>query len=172
MFRPDRLLVRTYSCTAVPVPVPVPVAGIYYCTSNCAYACMRAVQNCMLARASAPEKFYGLCQYRRSKSVPNRLNQSVYVRRWMSVLADQIRKCTEPGTPARYIASDLLEFSCMCAHRAQSACHQSMGTGMCILNQFSEFWILKIDWKYIYIGWRALHESANSPVFRSVGANF
>ena len=53
MFRPDRLLVRTYSCTAVPVPVPVPVAGIYYCTSNCAYACMRAVQNCMLARERA-----------------------------------------------------------------------------------------------------------------------
>ena len=73
MFRPDRLLVRTYSCTAVPVPVPVPVAGIYYCTSNCAYACMRAVQNCMLARASAPEKFYRLFHYRRSKSVPNRL---------------------------------------------------------------------------------------------------
>ena len=34
------------------------------------------------------------------------------------------------------------------------------------------FWILNIDWKYRYIGWRALHESANSPVFRSVGANF
>ena len=32
--------------------------------------------------------------------------------------------------------------------------------------------ILKIDRKYTYIGWRALHESANSPVFRSVGANF
>ena len=81
MFRPDRLLVRTYSCTAVPVPVPVPVpvAGIYYCTSNCGYACMRAVQNCMLARASAPEKFYRLFQYRRSKSVPNRLKQSIYV---------------------------------------------------------------------------------------------
>eukprot|EP01048_Picozoa_sp_COSAG05_P043999 COSAG05_NODE_24662_length_235_cov_2.536765_1_plen_58_part_10 len=27
MFRPDRLLVRTYSCTAVPVLVPAPVAG-------------------------------------------------------------------------------------------------------------------------------------------------
>ena len=37
------------------------------------------------------------------------------------------------------IASDLLEFSCMCARRAQSACHQYMGTGMCILGQFSEF---------------------------------
>ena len=39
-------------------------------------------------------------------------------------------------------------------------------------NANSEFWILKTYWKYIYIGWRALHESANSPVFRSVVANF
>ena len=59
MFRPDRLLVRTDSCTAVPVPVPV--EDIYSCI--CIYACMRAVQNCMLARGSAPEKFYRLCQY-------------------------------------------------------------------------------------------------------------
>ena len=27
----------------------------------------------------------------------------------------------------------------MCARHAQSACHQSTGTGMCILGQFSEF---------------------------------
>ena len=33
----------------------------------------------------------------------------------------------------------LLEFSYMCARRAQSACHQYTGTGMCILGQFSEF---------------------------------
>ena len=49
------------------------------------------------------------------------------------------RKWAEPGTPARPIASDLLEFSCMCARRAQYACHQSTGTGMCIFSQFSEF---------------------------------
>ena len=49
------------------------------------------------------------------------------------------KKWAEPGDWARPIAFVLLEFSCMCARRAQSAFHQSTGTGMCILSQFSEF---------------------------------
>ena len=65
MFRPYRLLIRTDSCTAVPVPVPV--AGIYKCI--CIYACMRAVQNCMLARGSAPQKYYWLFHHRLSQAV-------------------------------------------------------------------------------------------------------
>ena len=55
------------------------------------------------------------------------------------VAVAQIRKWAERVARARPIASDLLEFSCMCERRAQYACHQSVGTGMCILGQFSEF---------------------------------
>ena len=68
MFSSYRLLVRTDSCTAVPVPVPV--AGIYNCI--CGYACMWAVQNCMLARERAIYILWAF-RLRLSKSVPNRL---------------------------------------------------------------------------------------------------
>ena len=68
------------------------------------------------------------------------------------------------------IASDLLEFFCMCARRAQSACHQYTGAGICIFGQFSEFRIQNMH-STLYVYFQSIFRNMLPHILMHVSEN-
>ena len=87
----------------------------------------------------------------------------------VSTCVPYIRSKNGPS-PVSAHCIDLLEFSCMCARRAQSACHQSMGTGICILSQFSEFRIQNMH-STLYVYFQSIFRNMLPHILMHVSEN-